>query len=276
MRQAKGKVPLFYPDRIISLYASSLTIETTLSLASEVKVPTPPLTFTAYLPLNFQALSARNLFVDILLFLDTLAEIKAWYGISTKGAGFAFKGTSSLFRADRRWIAFAPKIFSLLAEIPLSFSFELEFPTSLMIEAVLATQAAAKTIIEAFMGSNLFLLLNSFFSQTQYYAASLLFSKEARMQISEISKILLSLHSAYFSPFSTQFELLMRFVPHRTATEIESQSIKLALYPKLYSDFLSVGNLLMPLLTETILSAPSGAIYSLLLRYFTSNACNIR
>lgn len=127
MYQAKGTAPIFNVDRIACSFSPSYTIEVILELASEAQVPTPPLTFTAYLSLGSQLTLLEGLLIDTFFPLDVFSDIKLWRKVSSKGAGFAFKGTNILWRNDKRWLPLLSSV-SYIFDVILELTNEVKIP----------------------------------------------------------------------------------------------------------------------------------------------------
>ncbi len=196
MYQAKGTAPIFNVDRAVAPLPASYVIEVALKLENEVKVPTPPLTFTTYLSLSssIQELLSKSLMIDVSLLYSILSDIKVWRSVSSKGAGFAFKGTNVLFRADRRWLAAMVSPFVLLAEVPLGLISEsqLEQSSSITAETLLAMKPSRFELIEDTITESLMSLLNVALSEFHYNTVALKLSPKARESLIEYLLLTLS------------------------------------------------------------------------------------
>jgi len=194
MYQAKGTAPIFNVDRA-PLKSTSYVVEVALNLGKEIKIPTPPLTFTTYLSLgsSIQELLSKSLMIDVSLLYSILSDIKVWRSVSSKGAGFAFKGTNVLFRADRRWLA-AVSPFVLLAEVPLGLISELQLGQSgpITAEALLAMKSSGFALIESAITEELISLLNAALSEFHYNTVALKLSPKARESLIEYLLLTLS------------------------------------------------------------------------------------
>jgi len=195
MYQAKGTAPIFNVDRV-PLPSTSYVIEVALKLGKEIKVPTPPLTFTTYLSLDFsiQGLLSKSLMIDVSLLYSILSDIKVWRSVSSKGAGFAFKGTNVLFRADRRWLAAVASPFALLAEVPLGLISELQLGQGgpITAETLLAMKSSSFALIESAITEELISLLNAALSEFHYNTVALKLSSKARESLIEYLLLTLS------------------------------------------------------------------------------------